>query len=74
MYQIDENVPMESIPRGKWSVMAGKMNHRDSVLVKDQAEAARLCQAIRAKGFKASQRKQLDGVRVWKLGGEDNNE
>jgi hypothetical protein len=50
------------------------MNHRDSVLVKDQAEAARLCQAIRAKGFKASQRKQLDGVRVWKLGGEDNNE
>lgn len=72
MYQIEKNVPIESLPRGKWSVMASDMEVGDSVLVKDQAEAARLCQAIRAKDFTASQRKQENGVRVWKRAGVPN--
>ena len=71
MYQIEKNVPKESAPRGKWSVMASEMNINDSVQVKDYSEAQRLCQAIRAKGFKASQRKNSEGIRVWKEAASD---
>jgi len=66
MYQIEKDVPKESAPRGRWSVMASKMEIGNSVQVKDYSEAQRLCQAIRAKGFKASQRKNSEGIRVWK--------
>ena len=67
MYQIEKDVPRESKPRGKWSKYASEMSERDSMLVADKTEAARLCQAIRAQGFVASQRNQENGVRVWKL-------
>lgn len=62
--QIDKNIPIPR--RSSWAEIAEKMEEGDSVFLPTQSKASTLATAIRKLGFTAQQKKEGEGVRVWR--------
>ena len=66
MKKIQKGIKPPVNKNGFYVRIAENMEVDDSVLMESTSEASKVCDALRRKGFEATQKKEAKGCRVWR--------
>lgn len=69
LYKLEKNIPITSCVNieGRWKKLASGMEISDSILVRNDVEADRLCMALTRMKRKGTMRKENNSYRVWRI-------